>query len=226
MRGKLLGVLLEVREVFEDSLVLRIFSDVAMTDFCVWIQTVDDEVVEKLMEEVAKAAVPVECLPWDLRRLERFVEQLDSDGETEDAEAVWSWGGDDAPAVRSGGAEVEIGNLAEKQGGLPDVAQEMRRVVAEKRPEVIISACAPVRDGQIDELEEFGIKPVQTSLIGSSSRESGCGLQAEAHSSSGSSGSSSSGYLSSSSSSSSSDESGYSSGESVGRVCRCRPFQL
>ncbi len=71
LRSRLLRVLLGLRETFEEEKLLRIFSDIFLTDFCIWIQRVDDDVLQKLAEEVLGIVIDKLILDWDLAGLER-----------------------------------------------------------------------------------------------------------------------------------------------------------
>lgn len=90
VRTRLLHTLMDVRNTFEESTVLRIFSDIYITDFCVWIQFTSDETVRKLSEHVQSATVTAADLPWDLARLERHALQVSAGEEPDDEVPVWT----------------------------------------------------------------------------------------------------------------------------------------
>lgn len=91
IRKRLLRVLLQARRLFENSLMLRIFNDLYFTDYCVWIQLVDDSVLSNLARDVLNTEIPLESLPWDLKRLETYAVQMSRDEVPDDAEPVWTW---------------------------------------------------------------------------------------------------------------------------------------
>lgn len=159
LRARLLRLLVEVRGVFEDSLVLRIFSDIVFTDYCIWIQTVPDAVLEVLAADMAAAEVPTACLPWDLKRLERFAEQVESGQEPDDEEAVWMWDG----KGDLGQEQFDVRKVISQT--LPECLSVEKVEVAESA-EVLISASGPRRAGSGDDLEEFGIMSVATTFSG------------------------------------------------------------
>lgn len=99
VRARLLRLLLDVNDVFERAVVLRIFSDIVLTDYCVWVQHVGDDVLRALADDVARVSVSYEDLPWDLRRLERYVEQQHAGATPDDAGPVWHWGGSPCAVV-------------------------------------------------------------------------------------------------------------------------------
>lgn len=71
LRARLLRILLRVRCAFEDDRLLRIFNDLFLTDYCVWVQSVANSVLERLTVTVRAATVPTEAIGWDLGELER-----------------------------------------------------------------------------------------------------------------------------------------------------------
>lgn len=66
LRSRLLRVLVSMRLSFEEDKLLRIFSDIFLTDFCVWIQSVDDSALEQLANDVRDISVDNTALGWDL----------------------------------------------------------------------------------------------------------------------------------------------------------------
>jgi protein SHQ1 len=91
LRSRLLRVLLDVKHVFEDTAMLRIFSDIFLTDYCIWIQHVSDGVLKDLARQLGVATVPIVSLPWDVRRLERYAVQLANGDPPDDDEPTWQW---------------------------------------------------------------------------------------------------------------------------------------
>jgi SHQ1 protein len=89
LRARLMRTILDVMLIFENSTVLRIFSDIFMTDYLIWVQHVDDQVLVKLAHDVSCATVPRSCLAFDLHRLEMLAIQV-ANGECPDDEGpVW-----------------------------------------------------------------------------------------------------------------------------------------
>lgn len=70
LRSRLLRVLLEVKQLFEDDLLLRLHSDLFLIDYCVWIQTVDNTVLDSLQQELADISIKRHELEWNLDALE------------------------------------------------------------------------------------------------------------------------------------------------------------
>lgn len=77
LRSRLLRVLLGLRELFEQDKLLRVFSDLFLTDYCVWIQSVDDGVLEKLAADIRAITIRRSSLGWDLDGLERAAQGID-----------------------------------------------------------------------------------------------------------------------------------------------------
>jgi protein SHQ1 len=166
VRESLLRVLLDVRDAFENAVVLRIFSDIFFTDYCVWIQRVGDDVLAELARKVAAVTVPVASLPWDLMRLQKYAVQVDAGETPDDSAAVWLWGGQPGLEVEADRREVQPGQLP------PSCASDARppelfgghaaKSRPPPRPEVIIAAPATVRSASFGSLEDFGMRPVST----------------------------------------------------------------
>jgi protein SHQ1 len=93
IRKRLLRLLLDVREVFEDAVVLRIFSDIFFIDYCVWIQHVPDVRLQNMANAVGNVSISVSTLPWDLNRLQRYALQVDQGLTPDDDGPVWTWDG-------------------------------------------------------------------------------------------------------------------------------------
>lgn len=70
LRTRLFRILLELRDVFEDDKLLRLHCDLFLIDYCVWIQTVDDEVLVDFREEVLAITIGHDEIGWDIPGLE------------------------------------------------------------------------------------------------------------------------------------------------------------
>lgn len=70
MRARLLRVLLRIRSIFEDDKMQRVFADIFLTDFCVWIQIVDDEVLRKFASEIGGIRIRKSEVGWGLEDIE------------------------------------------------------------------------------------------------------------------------------------------------------------
>ncbi|KHJ91888.1 SHQ1 protein [Oesophagostomum dentatum] len=93
-RAAILHVLCKIHEVMIGSGEFRyLYNDLFITDYCLWIQSVDDAVVEQLQKEVADVKVSKSDLGLDLEELElegrmaamkmKEPRQLDSDDESD-----------------------------------------------------------------------------------------------------------------------------------------------
>ena len=84
LRSRLLRVLLNVRDAFEDDNLLRLHCDLFLIDYCVWIQTVEDAVLETLQEEVLAVAIERHEMEWDLDALEARAKKMQEGGQVEE----------------------------------------------------------------------------------------------------------------------------------------------
>lgn len=170
VQARLLRTLLDLRGLYEDSPLYRLFSDVFLTDYCIWIQRVGDGVLTSLAEEVGLATIPVNCLPWDLLRLQKYAEQIENNEEPADEAPVWEWTG--LPNVAKyrglGDGSTSLSSRSEEaiEGKTGLVPQPE---LPEQAPGVVISAQPLVQSASFDSLEEYGIRAVTTKAVVSSS---------------------------------------------------------
>lgn len=175
IRKRLLRLLLDVREVFENAVVLRIFSDIFLTDYCVWIQLVSDGSLQKLAREVADVSISFDALPWDLRRLQRYPEQLDEGVAPDDNGPVWYWEGQppmDDPEGRYGSSPETKKGHALRETGVEAMSEHARMPNSTQKEEtsepsqsIVISACDPSLAHSKDSLEDIGLRPVKSTSL-------------------------------------------------------------
>lgn len=99
LRARLVRVLLELREFFEDDKMLRLHCDIFLIDYCVWIQTVDDAVLARLKEEVEGICIERHELEWDLDALEAKARRI-ANGEEREEEP--------APKMKAGQKDMDL----------------------------------------------------------------------------------------------------------------------
>jgi len=81
--------LLELKDILDHHEVYYIYSKIWVDDFCVWIQSVGDEVLQQLADSVTSLKMEKSYVGWDLEELERLTQEApgrstDSDDESED----------------------------------------------------------------------------------------------------------------------------------------------
>ncbi len=84
LRGRLLRVLLHVRSIFENDKMLRVFADIFLTDYCVWVQYVEDEVLLRFAREVGTVRIGKEEVGWGLSEIEEAARAGPSNGTAEE----------------------------------------------------------------------------------------------------------------------------------------------
>jgi SHQ1 protein len=153
LRARLLRTLVDVKHVFEATTMLRIFSDIFLTDYCIWIQHVPEAALVVLAKQIQASAVPHDWLPWDIHRLERYAEQVASGDVPDDDEPIWRWPEELEREDTEGGAHHD-----EIKSG------ESNRHVQSDYPKREVRISAVAQPGSSDS-EDFGIRPVSTRLI-------------------------------------------------------------
>lgn len=83
LRARILRVMLELTEVFENDVLLRLFYDLFLVDYCVWVQKVTDDVLERFRDQVLAASVERQEVGWDLDSIEERAVRM-ARGEVED----------------------------------------------------------------------------------------------------------------------------------------------
>lgn len=71
LRRKLYNILMELRDLFEADPLLRLFCDLFFIDYCIWIQDVDDNVLEKLASDIKEIKIEKNELELRLVELEK-----------------------------------------------------------------------------------------------------------------------------------------------------------
>lgn len=71
LRARVLRALLAIRRIFENDRIIRVFVDIYLTDYCVWIQSVPDTVLTNLASEVAKLRFQKKNIDFPLAEIER-----------------------------------------------------------------------------------------------------------------------------------------------------------
>lgn len=108
VRGRILRVLLELREIFENDSLLRLFCDLFLIDYCVWIQKVADDVLERFRGDVLAVKVHRQEIGWNLDNIEEEAVRM-ANGEVEED------GKKEEEIVREV-AKVEVGEAAKGSG--------------------------------------------------------------------------------------------------------------
>jgi hypothetical protein len=153
LRARLLRTLIDVKHVFEATTMLRIFSDIFLTDYCIWIQHVPEAALAVLAQQIQESAVPHDCLPWDIHRLERFAEQAASGDVPEDDEPIWQWPHElERDGTVDGAQRDEVKSAESNRHVQSDYAKREVRISAVAHP-------------GLPDSEGFGIRPVSTRLI-------------------------------------------------------------
>lgn len=80
LRSRLLRVLIELRLLFESDKLFRVFSDLFLTDYCIWIQSVDGNVLEIFASDMRELEIEKSSIGWDLNALESAA-MLSTEGE-------------------------------------------------------------------------------------------------------------------------------------------------
>lgn len=70
LRSRLLRILLDIREVFESDKMLRVFNDILITDYLVWIQGVDNAALEEMAVEIGAISIGKDQVGFNLEDIE------------------------------------------------------------------------------------------------------------------------------------------------------------
>lgn len=158
LRVRILRVLLELTEVFENDALLRLFCDLFLVDYCVWVQKVADDVLERFRDEVLAVSIERQEVGWDLDSIEER-------------------------AVRMAKGEVEEEN--EKEKGVVEVAKlvanevgnrvEQVNVMSGASGEITISALStyPGEGLEMEPIESRRLTPTPESSSKRKSSEAG-----------------------------------------------------
>lgn len=86
IRKRILNVLMELREKFEDDILLRLHCDLFIIDYCVWIQGVSDAIIERLSSDVKGITIEKHELEWGLDILEERARRMANGEDPDDPE--------------------------------------------------------------------------------------------------------------------------------------------
>lgn len=70
IRSALFNILLELKDIFEDHPLLRLHNDLFLIDYCIWIQAVDKQLLERLALEIASITIERNELEINLNSFE------------------------------------------------------------------------------------------------------------------------------------------------------------